>query len=593
MMESLTRSPAIGRMRDAAAGVVSAVARFKSHHDKGGFALKTLMAAFAGGLALLFAGSILEFGEVSESIGKVEEAAAARTLPSAMPIVFQGIGLLLALLALAVGFFVREGTAMERRRGLVVVSLAIAAVAALAAWLPTDVMTTRAAILGKAPAGETPSIPAYLGMLLLVSTLILSIPVAALAYFRLGLMDRYIVHNFLSPFAMCLFSFFAIFVLADLTDKGETLAGMPFGRVLTFYVVQIPFILLFVMPIAVLLSGLFALAKMSKANELISMIGSGRSVPRILAPLIVAGAYVSLIGMAFKYQWAPESFGYTESIIYTAKREKWMKEAGAKRREDIWAQRGWMHMNEVGRRSWFVGRVPLNLSDEMGDVIVTQLDEGGQPARMWIARRAKWVWDSKPPKWILTRVRVYTYDANHIPTIESAARMELSDWNETPWKVLSSSQNPEYLGIPGLTMYLNANRDLDEASLAPFRTNWWYSFAEPLSCLAMILVAAPLGIVYSRRGVMGGVTGAICIFALMYVMRGTLLAMGHSGRIPPFLAASLTNFLVGGIGLLLLRMKARNEEFPKPKALLDLLRKKLHAPRPAAGAPPAVPRPAA
>jgi lipopolysaccharide export LptBFGC system permease protein LptF len=146
--------------------------------------------------------------------------------------------------------------------------------------------------------------------------------------------------------------------------------------------------------------------------------------------------------------------------------------------------------------------------------------------------------------------------------------MELTEWNETPWKVLSSSQNPEYLGIPGLTMYLNANRDLDDASLAPFRTNWWYAFAEPISCLAMILVAAPLGIVYSRRGVMGGVTGAICIFALMYVMRGTFLAMGHSGRMPPFLAASLTNFIVCGIGLFLLWKKSRNEEIPKPGVLL-------------------------
>jgi len=404
-------------------------------------------------------------------------------------------------------------------------------------------------------------------------------------------MDRYIVQNFLSPFAMCLFSFMAIFVLADLTDKGETLSSMPFGQVLTFYVVQIPFILLFVMPIAVLLSGLFALAKMSKANEFISMIGSGRSVPRILAPLFIAGAYVSLIGVAFKYQWGPESFGYTQSIIHTAKREQWMKNPGARQREDIWAKRGWMHMNEVGRRSWFVGRVPLNLSDEMGDVVITQLDENDQPTRMWIARRAKWVWDSQPPKWILTRVRVYRYDENHIPLVESVGRIELTDWNETPWKVLSSSQNPEYLGIPGLTMYLNANRDLDAGSLAPFRTNWWYVFAEKLSCFAMILVAAPLGIVYSRRGVMGGVTGAICIFALMYVMRGTFLAMGHSGRMPPFFAAWLTNFLVIGIGLFLLWKKSQNQEMLKPRAFLKLVLQKVRGLRPSPAAP-TVSRPA-
>jgi len=44
--------------------------------------------------------------------------------------------------------------------------------------------------------------------------------------------------------------------------------------------------------------------------------------------------------------------------------------------------------------------------------------------------------------------------------------------------------------------------------------------------------------------------------------------MGHSGRMPPFLAASLTNFIVCGIGLFLLWKKSRNEEIPKPGVLL-------------------------
>jgi lipopolysaccharide export LptBFGC system permease protein LptF len=119
-------------------------------------------------------------------------------------------------------------------------------------------------------------------------------------------------------------------------------------------------------------------------------------------------------------------------------------------------------------------------------------------------------------------------------------------------------------------MYLNANRDRDARSLASFRTNWWYIFAEPLACFAMILVAAPLGIVYSRRGVMGGVTGAICLFAMMYVMRGTFLAMGHSDRMSPFVAAWLTNVLISAIGLVLLWFRAQNRELPKLKTLLRM-----------------------
>jgi lipopolysaccharide export system permease protein len=570
MIEILTRNPvsrAVVRLLRAMGGVVD---RAKKVTDKGGVALRVIMGGFLLGLGLLFAGTVLDYRDAAAKVQEGLSDGGLGGLPSVVPILFQGLGMFLALVAFLVSLWVRGDHSPERRRGLIVITLAIAAFAGLAAWLPTDVSATLSAVRGNAPAGETPSIAAYLGMLFLVSILILSVPVAALLYFRLDLMDRYVVHNFLSPFFFCLLSFMAIWILASLTDKGETLATLSFSQVLTFYVVQVPFMILFVMPIATLLSGLFSMSKMSKSNEFISMIGAGRSVPRILAPLFIAGAYVSLIGLAFKYQWAPASVGYTEAIIETAKREQWVKEHGGNLRDEIWAERGWMHMNDVDRRSWFVGRVPLKLDDEMADVIVSQIDGDGQPRSLWIARRAKWVWDANPPKWILTNVRVYTYDKNHIPKIESHPRLEITDWSETPWKVLSSSQNPEYLGIPGLTMYLNANQDRDARSLASFRTNWWYIFAEPLACFAMILVAAPLGIVYSRRGVMVGVTGAICIFAMMYVMRGTFLAMGHSDRMSPFVAAWLTNVLVAAIGLVLLWFRAQNREIPKLKTLLRM-----------------------
>jgi hypothetical protein len=68
MIERVTRNPFVGKFKAAAKASVAAFTRFKSVHDKGGFALKTLMAAFLGGLGLLFVGSIIEFGESSESI---------------------------------------------------------------------------------------------------------------------------------------------------------------------------------------------------------------------------------------------------------------------------------------------------------------------------------------------------------------------------------------------------------------------------------------------------------------------------------------------------------------------------------------------
>lgn len=568
MIAILTRNPLARFLKRLTERVTSVLSHTLSRGDKGGLAIKSLMGVTLIGLGLLFAGTLQDYRDALRSLRSPGTGHGLDEIPSMVTMICQGFGVFLSLVAFLVSLWLRETTETQQRRGLVVIVLSLTALASLSVWLPTDIIETQSALSGKALAGETPSIPAYFGKLLLISLLILSIPVASLLYFRLSLMDRYVINSFLAPFSFCLFSFISIWLIADLTDSGPAFTGLPPDRIMTFYVVQIPFMILFVMPIAVLFSGLYALGNLSKSNELISMIGAGRSVMRILLPLFVAGAYVSFISFAFKYQWAPVSVGYKEALMDSAMNEVAAKQSGHEVQVDIWSRRGWMHVNEPDRRTWFVGLVPLKLSDEMADVVVMQLDEQDQPTRMWIAKRAKWVWNAKPPMWVLSGVRIYTYDNEHIPTIETRDSLEVSDWSETPWKVLSSSQNPEYLGIPGLTMYLNANSDLDDRSLAPFKTNWWYIFAEPLACLALILVAAPLGIVYSRRGAMGGVTGAIAIFALMYVMRATFLAMGHSNRMPPFFAASLTNILVGSTGLVLLWFRARNREIPKLKTLL-------------------------
>lgn len=566
MIKSLTRTPIALAVVSLVRKARSILEEVKGRQNRGGLALKVFMGAYLAGLGLVFAGTLSDHGDQRAEAGVGPEALAM--LPSIVPIVFQGLSLFLALGGFLMVLPVGTGRPVEADRKRIVLALALAALAGLAAWLPSDIIATRAVMQGSAPAGETPSIPAYLGILFLISLLILSVPAVAMVYFRLELMDRYVLENFMLPFFFSLISFVAIWILGDLSNNGSDFVGSGVGLIFTYYLVQVPFVVLFVMPIAVLLSALYALGKMSKSNEFISMVGAGRSVPRILAPLFIAGLYLSLVGLAFKYQWAPASVGYREAIKESVKREKMMKEKGDNRpREVLWSKRGWMHVDRAERRTWFVGRVPLKLSDEMADVIVTQLDEKDQPVKMWIARKARWVWDSEPPKWILQRVRIYTYDSERIPTIEVVPELELTEWSETPWKVLSSAQNPEYLGIPGLTMYLNVHRNLDARALAPFKTNWWSVFAEPFACISMILVAAPLGIVYSRRGAMGGITAAICLFAMMYVLNGTFIAMGHTAAVPPFVAAWTTNVFVALIGLILLRYRAKNRDLPTLKSL--------------------------
>ncbi len=508
--------------------------------------------------------------------------------PSDAPPISAAIAQSIGILLVGIGFFIsiyslRKRQSFIRRSRSIQLILWFTAIGLLAGWLPSDFTANFRGVL-VSRIGEDPSLAAYIGKLVLIGLLILSFPVVVRLHFRSSILDQYVVRSFLIPFSFTLIGFIAIWLIFDLTDNGPDFvsAKANLGTIVEFYFIQLPQVILFVLPVTLLLSVLYSLSRMSASNELISMLGTGRSMMRVLYPLFVIGLYCSLVCLVFKYHWAPRSEGTKEALLQAIHDGEFKEEKrGEKKQSNRWAKVGWMYVNPVDHRTWFVGRVPLDFTERtMGSVAIWQFDKEQNLLTSWRGNSATWFFS--PRIWKLYNGKTYTYGADGIPHVQSWESLEISGWRETPWKVISPSLNPEYLGIPDLTTYLRTNADYDDKQLAPYRTNWWYCWAEPLSCLVMVLVSAPLGIVYSRRGVLGGVAASIFIFAAMYFLRGTFLAFGQSGRLPAFVAAWATNFIFAGIGAMLLFYRAQNRQPPTLKSILNLsfFRKLLNQPNP-------------
>ena len=523
------------------------------------------------------------FKDYTDQSAQSAEEGSLVEAPSMIPVTGKGIGAGLAVLAFLVSLWIRKKQSPPRRHTLFIVALWLLAIGAILAVLPSDYMSTRAAIEGKALAGETHSIPAYIGQLVFLGFLLVSPPLMAQFYYRLGLMDQYVVKAFLTPFSFCLIAIFSIWLIVDFDDNGGDFGDF-YGMMGQFYLVQIPSMILFVLPICILLALLFSLSNLSKANEFISMIGAGRSVLRIISPLLIVGFYFSLVAMALKYEWGPSAAGLSESILKSAKvevqKKKQLEASAGKNKKapkpvtKLWSQTGWMHVNEFANRTWFVGYVPLKLSEPLRNVLIFETTDKVQLSQVWQASVARWDWREDEKTWNLVNGKVYKYNEpgvpEKVPVIRKFDRIALEGWNETPWKVLSSSQNPEHLGLSGLTMFLEANQEMTEFELAKFRTHRWNLFAEPFTCFIMALMAAPLGIVYGRKGIFGGFIAAIIIFALMYILNGTTMALGQRNDIPPFWGAWTCNLIVAALGIGLIWFRSRNRDTPKFKTIISL-----------------------
>ena len=371
------------------------------------------------------------------------------------------------------------------------------------------------------------------------------------------LLDRYVFRNLLEPFLLCFFGFITIWLVFDLSDNGPDFieAKTPLKHVAYFYLSQAPQIILLSLPVALLLSLLFALSRMSRHNEIIAMLTAGRSVPRLLLPMFGVGLLATLGCLALNYKVAPHAEAVRKILHEQLTNKK------KKSREPT--LEGHLFKDRMHGRTWFIREMKLN-SAQLDGVHITQQDEEGNIVKKWYAGRA--LYDESTKQWTLLQGMIKEFDVagDIVATDEfSDGFRTLEDWSETPWRIQSSMLDAQNLSVPELQDYLRHNSDFPATQLASFRTNLADRWAFPWSCFVVVFIAAPLGIVFSRRGVLAGVASSIFIFFGMIMLRYLFLALGKGARIDPVLAAWLPNIMFLLIGLVLLYFRSTNRDLPR------------------------------
>ncbi len=453
--------------------------------------------------------------------------------------------------------------AWVRQRGRdLLLALTLLTVALLALWLGGEIAT------GWEPAhnsmmGEVPSPQAFYWKLGLISATFLSVPFLFWLYHRSPILDRYLVRSFLAPFGMCLLGIIAIWVTMDLLNNTKDFIKVGFGlkQVLNFYFQQLPQILVMIMDAVVLLATLYTLSRMSRFNEMLSMLGSGRSLVRILVPIFIIGGWATLLVMAMNYAWAPGAQAVKDAMLSSAEKDtdKTAKKSRASSTYNV------MFRNREEHRTWFLGQVPAasNARDLRIDFLAVVQDDGeGNLLKAWYAKGAKWV--PYEQKWRLFDAHIigpdYNSDNPEVPSYEKYAVTE--PWQETPWSILSGKVNPDFLSVPELTSYLKSSVSLEARKLARYESTLHSRFSLPFRSFLMVLLAAPLGIVTSRRGVLGGVAWSVILFVIVYFLYTLSLKFAEGGYLSPALGAWGVVGLFSLLGMGLLWMKNYNRPFP-------------------------------
>ena len=387
---------------------------------------------------------------------------------------------------------------------------------------------------------------------LLLGSLCLLPAIAALCYALAGDLDRYLARQMLGAVGICSFALLLIYVLIDINDNIDNFqkAEGTISFLLHYYLVTLPPVFVLLIPFGLLLGLLYSLGRLSHNQEIIAMIQTGRSIVRVIAPLGAVGLFFSIACLLLNYHWAPWGEGYREALIEFAK-------SGSKSqaRNILYVHRD---AERIAHRSWLVGSFPYNYTpeDPILNVVVRSKDEEG-PKTVLYAKSATWSPGSK--KWtfhdaVLLNLRSRLDDGSLAEEFDTNLPNPylVDDFTETPWQIIAPGLQEDYLGIPELKSWLQQYEGDAWAPRRAYLTQWHYRWAQPWTCLVVVLLSAPLGIVFTRRGTAGGVAIAALLIGAMLLCSKIFLTLGDAGQLSPSLAAWGTNLLFTSIALLFL-----------------------------------------
>lgn len=319
----------------------------------------------------------------------------------------------------------------------------------------------------------------------------------------------------------------SLFDLIDLLRRAAARPDATFGLVSEMAALRVPWLVMQILPFAVLLGGIYAFWRLTRSSELVVARAAGVSIWQILgAPFTVA----ILIGAFATAIMSPVS-SVTYSRFVTL--DDAYLEVGAGPLTINGGQL-WLRQTDAGLVTNGVAIIhaaSVNLHQKVltaRQVSVFRLDARDRLLQRIEAGRGRLV----PGAWIFTDAR--TLEPGHLPSAAGTIRIPT---DLTIERVQESFASPDTLSVwelPGFIKLLASSGFSTVAHRLYFQT----LLALPLLCGTMSLVAAGFSMRPARRGRVSEMllSGAAAGFALFLISK-VAAEYGKSGALPPSLAA--------------------------------------------------------
>jgi lipopolysaccharide export system permease protein len=309
--------------------------------------------------------------------------------------------------------------------------------------------------------------------------------------------------------------------------------------IIRFYLLQLPSMLVQVLPAALLFSTLWTLLSLNRRCELVALQSGGMAPLWIFSPFFLF-AFIWVVILAVDLNWLSAKAEITrERLLLQVK--------GQNARRDVFVNLP--YVDSVNRRVWFFQTLDLNQNSAKG-VEIVQEDADWHDMYIYSARTGEWTGEF----WRLSGVLKIVYGVGGaVQDQKTYEELDLPDITTPPKQLSLIVSQPDQLTVKELSQYI-ASSTSSEDNLAKYRTEWWYRMLYPLSLFILMLFALIQGARTDRRNALGGVMVAIVVLLGFIASMQLFMAFGAHNRLPPFVSVAATLVIFGAIGLYMLAL---------------------------------------
>jgi lipopolysaccharide export system permease protein len=351
---------------------------------------------------------------------------------------------------------------------------------------------------------------------------------------------RYLFIRLLIPFGITLFACTILWIMVDLYGNIDDFLEHKINvrLIFYFYTLQIPSMLVWALPAALLFSTLWTLLSLNRRSELVAFQSGGMAPAWLFTPFVV------FAGICVVVLWYDLSGPAAASLVTKERLLMQVKGQDAKRNVFL----NLPYVDRVNRRVWYFQSLDINQGTAKGVEILLR-DEQGNDVVKYCAESAKWTGE----QWKLRGVLELTFGTKGSLASQKTYEEKDLDISTPPSQLSLIISQPDQLTVAQLSEYIRTSTS-SQANLANYRTEWWYRMLHPLSPLVLLPFALLLGsrTTGHRSGAAVQVAWAIVVLFLYFIILSGFLPAGQFNRLPPFIAAVATEAIFGGVGFYLL-----------------------------------------